>query len=291
MAIQVVTSVREMQRIADETRRRGIIIGLVPTMGFLHEGHLSLIRRSKDEAELTVVSIFVNPLQFGPHEDFDRYPRAFEHDTDLVGQAGGDIVFAPGHEEMYPQGFTTFVEVQRLTEGLCGASRPGHFRGVTTVVAKLFCTVKPHIAVFGQKDAQQAVVIKRMVQDLNFDVKIIVCPTVREEDGLAMSSRNAYLSPAERNDATVLYASLRLAEEMIGQGVRDAQQIVETMRRLILSKPSARIDYIAVVDGHSLEPLLEVRDGAMILLAVWIGQTRLIDNVVVETSLLKGPSE
>ncbi|MBI4531038.1 MAG: pantoate--beta-alanine ligase [Candidatus Latescibacteria bacterium] len=271
-----------MQRIADEVRRQGITIGLVPTMGFLHEGHLSLIRRSKAEAQLTVVSIFVNPLQFGPHEDFDRYPRAFEHDIGLVEQTGGDVVFAPGYEEMYPQGFTTFVEVQKLTEGLCGASRPGHFRGVTTVVTKLFCTVKPHIAVFGQKDAQQAVVIRRMVQDLNLDTKIIVCPTVREEDGLAMSSRNTSLSPVERNDATVLYASLRLAEEMIGQGTRDAQQIVAVIRHLILSKPSAKVDYVAVVDRYALEPLSEIQDGAMILLAVWIGHIRLIDNIVIK---------
>jgi pantoate--beta-alanine ligase len=282
MAVQVVTSIREMQRIADEARREGTIIGLVPTMGFLHEGHLSLIRRAKTEAQLIVVSIFVNPLQFGPHEDFDRYPRAFERDVALIEETGGHIVFAPGYQEMYPKGFTTFVDVQKLTEGLCGASRPGHFRGVTTVVTKLFCIVKPHIAVFGQKDAQQAVVIQRMVQDLNFDIRIIVCPTVREEDGLAMSSRNTYLSPVEREEATVLYASLQLVREMIGDGVRDVQQIIETMRRLILSRPSARIDYIAVVDSASLEPLPEARDGTMVLLAVWIGQTRLIDNMVIK---------
>lgn len=281
MPVEVITSIREMHLAADAARCRGLKIGLVPTMGFLHDGHLSLVRRAREESDLVVVSIFVNPKQFGPGEDFDRYPRSFDRDVGLVGQVGGDVVFAPSNEEMYPGGFDTSVEVGRLARGLCGASRPGHFRGVATVVAKLLCAAKPHLAFFGQKDAQQSIVIARLAADLNIDTRIVVCPTVREDDGLAMSSRNAYLSGEERKDAAVLYASLTLAELMIRDGERNSSAIVGAMQRLILSKPSARIDYAAIVDPHSLEPLALLQDESLILLAVWVGRTRLIDNMTV----------
>lgn len=281
MPVEVIASVREMQLAADAARSRGLRIGLVPTMGFLHDGHLSLVRRAREESDLVVVSIFVNPKQFGPGEDYDRYPRSFDRDVGLVKQVGGDVVFAPSNGEMYPEGFDTSVEVGRLARGLCGASRPGHFRGVATVVTKLLCAAKPHLAFFGQKDAQQTIVIARLAADLNIDTRIVVCPTVREDDGLAMSSRNAYLSEKERQDAAVLYSSLSLAELMTGDGERDPAVISGAMQRLILSKPSARIDYVAIVDPRSLEPLVLLHDDCLILLAVWIGRTRLIDNVII----------
>jgi len=282
MSIRVIEQVRAMQAWADKVRREGKRIGLVPTMGCLHEGHLSLIRLARKRTDVVVVSIFVNPTQFGPTEDFEKYPRTFDRDRELVEQAGGEIIFAPGVEEMYPPGFDTSVTVARLTKGLCGASRPGHFRGVTTVVTKLLCAAKPHVAVFGQKDFQQAAVIRRMVRDLNLDVEIVTAPIVREADGLAMSSRNAYLSPKERRDARVLFQSLEKAEKMVRDGEREASEIIAAMKTEIEAKPAARIDYVAVVDAETLEPVTHLKGRALVALAVWIGKTRLIDNVVLE---------
>ncbi|RKY69013.1 MAG: pantoate--beta-alanine ligase [Candidatus Latescibacterota bacterium] len=280
--MRVIEQVRAMQAWADKVRREGKRIGLVPTMGCLHEGHLSLIRLARKRTDVVVVSIFVNPTQFGPTEDFEKYPRTFDRDRELVEQAGGEIIFAPGVEEMYPPGFDTSVTVARLTKGLCGASRPGHFRGVTTVVTKLLCAAKPHVAVFGQKDFQQAAVIRRMVRDLNLDVEIVTAPIVREADGLAMSSRNAYLSPKERRDARVLFQSLEKAEKMVRDGEREASEIIAAMKTEIEAKPAARIDYVAVVDAETLEPVTHLKGRALVALAVWIGKTRLIDNVVLE---------
>ena len=279
---EVICTVRQMQRFADRARSDGRCIGLVPTMGSLHEGHLSLIRRAGALADVVVVSVFVNPTQFGLGEDFDRYPRDLDRDCRLVEEAGGHVVFAPSADEMYPPGFATRVRVDRLTETLCGLSRPGHFEGVTTVVAKLLAATKPHAAVFGQKDAQQAIVVQRMVRDLNVDVQIVVSPTVREEDGLALSSRNIYLSAGERADAVVLYQCLELAKALIRDGERNASRIVEEMSRRIQAKPSARIDYVAIVDTELLEPMGTLSGRVLIALAVYIGKTRLIDNAVVD---------
>ena len=282
MSIRVIDQVRTMQTWSDEGRREGKRIGLVPTMGCLHEGHLSLIRLARERTDGVVVSIFVNPTQFGPGEDFEKYPRTFERDQELVEQAGGEVIFAPRVEEMYPPGFCTSVNVARLTEGLCGASRPDHFRGVTTVVAKLLCAVKPHVAVFGQKDFQQAAVIQRMVRDLNLDVEIVAAPTVREADGLALSSRNAYLSPSERREARVLFHSLEKARERVRAGEREVSKIMKAMKSEILARPTARIDYIEMVDAETLEPVTRVEGRVLVALAVRIGKTRLIDNVVLE---------
>ena len=282
MSIRVIERIRGMQVWADEVRGEGKRIGLVPTMGYLHEGHLSLIRLARERVNVVVVSIFVNPTQFGPEEDLKRYPRDFERDRGLVERAGGDVIFAPSVEEMYPPGFCTSVHVEKLTEGLCGASRLGHFRGVTTVVTKLVCAVKPHVAVFGQKDFQQAVVVRRMARDLNLDVEIVTGPTVREPDGLAMSSRNAYLSPEERKDALVLSRSLEKAKAMVQAGEREASEIMEAMKEEIQARPTARIDYVAVVDAETLTPVARVEGRVLVALAVWIGGTRLIDNVVLD---------
>ena len=280
--LQVVQTVAEMHRIADEMREAGLRIGLVPTMGYFHEGHLSLIRQVRRASDRAVVSIFVNPIQFGPKEDYGAYPRDFERDTALVQRLGGDLVYAPPAKEMYPEGYATYVEVEGLTEQLCGASRPGHFRGVTTVVCKLFAAVKPHVAVFGQKDAQQAVVIRRMVRDLNLDVEVLVSPTVREADGLAMSSRNAYLSPEAREEAPVLYLSLQEARALVEQGERRAGVVVEAMRRRIGRRPHAQIEYVAAVDAENLKPLEELSGEILLALAVRFGKARLIDNLVVQ---------
>jgi pantoate--beta-alanine ligase len=282
--MRIISKVKEMQKVADELRKEGKIIGVVPTMGYLHEGHLSLIRLAKEKSDVVITTIFVNPLQFAPNEDYDRYPRDFERDVKLAQSAGCDIIFHPSVEEMYPQNFLTYVEVDKLTKVLEGEFRPTHFRGVTTVVAKLFNITKPHIAVFGQKDAQQALIIKQMVRDLNFDIEIIVAPIVREPDGLAMSSRNVYLSDSERKDATVLYESLKLAEKLIENGERNSKNIILKMEELIKSKPTAKIDYIAIVEPETLEKVETLSEGKeyLIALAVRIGSTRLIDNTIVK---------
>ncbi|MBI2868423.1 MAG: pantoate--beta-alanine ligase [Chloroflexi bacterium] len=253
-------------------------VGFVPTMGYLHEGHISLVRRSKAENDHTVTSIFVNPTQFGPREDFARYPRDLPRDMSLLEAAGNDIVFAPAGEDMYPPGYNTWVEVLKLTEPLEGASRPGHFRGVTTVVAKLFNIVQPTRAYFGQKDAQQALTLTKMAVDLNMNLEVITLPTVREPDGLAMSSRNTYLTAEERRTAAVLYRALTLGQKLYADGERDAGVIRQRLTDLIRQEPLAAIEYVSVADAGTLEELDAVSPPAIILLAVKVGRTRLIDN-------------
>ncbi|MFH1942130.1 MAG: pantoate--beta-alanine ligase [bacterium] len=280
--MKVIRTVREMQAEAEKHRQVGRMIGFVPTMGYLHEGHLSLIRIARSRADVVVVSIFVNPTQFGPEEDLDKYPRDFRSDEKLAEEAGADIIFYPSEKEMYPYDFLTFVSVEEITDVLCGASRPGHFRGVATVCVKLFHAVKPHFAVFGQKDAQQVVVIRRMVKDLNFDVEIVTGPIVREVDGLAMSSRNAYLSKEERKDALSLNQSLKLAEEMVRNSERRVDVIVHAMKELIDGGKRTRIDYISVVYPETLRELDEIEDKALVALAVFVGKTRLIDNTIID---------
>ena len=280
--MKVVTSVREMQRLAEAWRRQGRRIGFVPTMGYLHVGHLSLIRIAKQRSDIVVVSIFVNPTQFGPKEDFGRYPRDLTRDKKLAAGAGCDVLFVPRTQDMYPQGYATYVTVEGLSKGLCGRSRPTHFRGVTTVVAKLFHIVKPHLAVFGQKDAQQAVILQRMAEDLNFDTRILVAPIVREKDGLAMSSRNVYLSTGERKQALVLSRALGKAKQMVSKGERKASVIKHTIIRLIRGAEDGVIDYVEVVHPETLEDLTLLEDRALVALAVKFGSTRLIDNTLIK---------
>jgi pantoate--beta-alanine ligase len=256
-------------------------IGLVPTMGALHEGHLSLVRRARADNDTVVVSIFVNPTQFGPSEDYARYPRDPDRDLALLRDLGTDVVFMPPVEEMYPEGFDTYVQVEKLSQVLEGASRPGHFRGVATVVTKLFNIVQPHRAYFGQKDAQQLAVIRRLTRDLDLPVEVVGLPTVREPDGLAMSSRNAYLSPEERKAAPVLYRSLEAAQELWRSGVRDVSLIRQRMNEVLAAEPLARVDYVSVADAETLEELETVDRPALVSLAVRIGGTRLIDNVTL----------
>ena len=257
-------------------------VGFVPTMGYLHDGHLSLVRQARAETPSVVVSIFVNPAQFGPGEDLNSYPRDIERDLALLKKEGADVVFIPSTAEMYPERFDSWVEVGGVTERLEGACRPGHFRGVATVCAKLFDIVQPTRAYFGQKDAQQAVVIKKMVSDLNMNLEIVALPTVREPDGLAMSSRNTRLNPEQRKVALVLYKALTLAQELWSQGEKDAQRIRQEMRALIQKQPLAEIDYVSVAHAETLDELDRVEPPALVSLAVKIGKTRLIDNVVLE---------
>lgn len=278
----VIRRAKEMQDASEVWRRQGLTVGVVPTMGALHEGHLSLIRRARADNDRVIVTIFVNPLQFGPNEDFSRYPRTFGHDLELCREAGTDAVYAPEVEEMYPPGASTVIEVSGVSERLCGASRPGHFRGVATVVAKLFNITKPHRAYFGQKDAQQVAVIRRMVRDLNFGLEIIPCPIVREADGLAMSSRNRYLSPKEREAALILFRSLKLAEELFASGERSAQAIESAVIGKVESEPLARIDYVSLVDALTMEPVTAVDRPTLLALAVFFGATRLIDNLLID---------
>jgi len=257
-------------------------LGFVPTMGFLHAGHLSLVDLAKRDCDSVAVSIFVNPTQFGPQEDLAAYPRDLPADLQKLEAAGVDLVWLPTPEIIYPQGFNTWVSVEGVSQPLEGAARPGHFRGVATVVLKLFNIVQPHRAYFGQKDAQQCAVVRQLVRDLNLGVEIVVCPIVREPDGLAMSSRNAYLDPDERQAARVLYESLCRARELMQGGERRAQVIAGEMRRLIAQEPRARLDYVAVVDAETLQPVDQVRGRVLVPLAVWIGRARLLDNLLVE---------
>ena len=282
--MKIIRSPKRMQRVAAALRAEGRRIGFVPTMGYLHDGHLSLVRRSRAECDLTVMSIYVNPLQFGPQEDFARYPRDEKRDVRLAHAAGVEYLFIPQQDDMRPEGFSTAVTVAGISETMCGASRPGHFRGVATIVAKLFTIVSPHRAYFGQKDAQQVAVITRMARDLSFPVAIRVLPIVREKDGLAMSSRNAYLSPQEREDARVLYQTLCRARDLIMQGERHAAVLRRAMKRLINTIDSATIDYIAVVDSDRCMPRTIVSGKTLIALAVYIGNVRLIDNIIVNIS-------
>ncbi len=279
--METVTSVVEMMRAAGSLRREGRTIALVPTMGALHEGHLSLIREANARADVVVVSVFVNPTQFGPLEDFDTYQRDIERDSRLAQVAGCDIIFAPGVDDMYPAGSVTRVCVSDLTGKLCGAFRPGHFDGVCTVVAKLLNIVRPHLAVFGQKDGQQAVVVERMVRDLDMGVEIIRSKTVREPDGLAMSSRNANLSGVERREAAVLYRSIEHAVSLYRAGERSVERIMSEMRDMIEAGETTNIQYLAAVDAVTLEDVDELREGVMLALAVFVGNTRLIDNVII----------
>jgi len=278
----VIHTIDEMRREVAAARSRGLTVGFVPTMGALHAGHAALVRQAVEECGFVVVSIFVNPLQFGPNEDYERYPRTLDQDVALLREVGAHAVFAPSVNEMYPLPQLTFVEVEKVTEGLCGASRPGHFRGVATVVTKLFNIVTPDVAYFGQKDAQQAAVIRTMVRDLSMPVEIRVCPTVREEDGLAVSSRNTYLSPEERKAATVLYRALGHGKALIESGERDAARVRGAMRELIESEPLARVDYCEVVDAESLAPVSYIEGNVLLAVAAYFGSTRLIDNMAVE---------
>jgi pantoate--beta-alanine ligase len=278
----LITQVRQLRETLGAVRREGKRIGFVPTMGALHDGHLSLVRASREECDYTVVSIYVNPSQFGPSEDYRQYPRTVEGDLDALAEYGVPLVFAPSDDEVYPDGYATWVDVGSVAEPLEGACRPGHFRGVATIVLKLLNMVQPDVAYFGQKDYQQALVIRRMVEDLNLPVAIRVCPIVREPDGLAMSSRNAYLSPEARQRALVLWKSLSLADELVEQGERDAAAIAEKMRQVIASAEGAKIDYVALVDPQTLEPVEELQGPTLAAVAVRIDQTRLIDNRLLE---------
>lgn len=265
-----------------QARAESRIIGLVPTMGALHAGHTSLIARAKEQCSPMIASIFVNPKQFGPNEDFAKYPRTFESDSTKLRQAGVDALFAPAAAEIYPKDFSTYVHVEGLSERLEGRSRPGHFRGVTTVVMKLLQIVQPHFAYFGRKDAQQARLIAQMARDLNLDSEIVVCPIVREPDGLALSSRNAYLNPEERKAAAILHRALSAAKQELAAGVRDALHLQAALRRILDSERLAAVDYAEIVDAHSFEPVVRVSKACYVLLAVFVGKTRLIDNLYVE---------
>ncbi len=279
--MQTITDIRAMQQWADAARLRGQRIGFVPTMGYLHAGHVSLVELARRHADRVVASIFVNPLQFAANQEMDRYPRDLERDTKLLSEAGTDVLFLPSTETMYPQGAQTTVKVERVTQGLCGAARPTHFAGVTTVVAKLFHIVKPHVAVFGRKDFQQLVAIRRMVLDLNMDIEIIGGPIVREADGLAMSSRNAYLSAAERKAALCLSRALATAAAEVEHGIVDGARILDAAQRVIRNEPLARLEYATLADPETLEEVSSVRAPALLALAAHVGKTRLIDNCIL----------
>ena len=276
--MQVINTIAEMRKLR---RQLSEPVGFVPTMGYFHEGHLSLVRQARKENPTVVVSIFVNPTQFGPGEDFQDYPRDLNHDLELLEREKVDIVFVPSEEEMYPRDFNSWVDVEKVTERLEGASRPGHFRGVATICAKLFNIIQPTRAYFGQKDAQQAIVIKKMVADLNMNLEIVVVPTVRESNGLAMSSRNTYLNPEERQAATVLFKALSLARELWHGGEKDADKIRHQMTSLIQKEPLAKIDYVSIADAETMEELKKIDRPAIVFLAIRIGKTRLIDNVIL----------
>jgi pantoate--beta-alanine ligase len=281
--MQIIESIPQLRKVIAAQRRRGRRIGFVPTMGALHEGHLSLIRLAKKKSDFVVVSIFVNPAQFGPKEDFKKYPRDLKRDAALCMSAGADLIFAPKVKDVYPDDYCTYVTVEKLTEGLCGSSRPGHFRGVATVVAKLFNMVQPDMAVFGQKDAQQAAVIRQLARDLDFPIKIVIGPIVREKHGLAMSSRNAYLTPAERAQATALYHSLQLAKRLVQTGKRESGMVKREMAKLISREaPLGEIDYVEIVNNRTLIPSKTIKGEILIAVAVQFPSARLIDNVVVQ---------
>ncbi len=283
MGVKLFKKPSELKDHIASLKREGKTVGFVPTMGYLHEGHLSLVRCSKKENDITVVSIFVNPTQFGKNEDFDRYPRDLERDLKLLEKEGVDAVFAPSVEDIYPRGFSTFVEETELSKLWEGAFRPGHFRGVCTIVAKLFNIIKPDRAYFGEKDYQQLQVIKRMVRDLDMDVQVVGCPIVREDDGLAMSSRNTYLSPEERKQAAAIYKSFLLAQKLVKGGERNPEVIVKEMEKFLKGFPLIKkIDYIAVVDPETLKPVKKIKGGERILVAVRMPSARLIDNWKIE---------
>ncbi|MFA5339217.1 MAG: pantoate--beta-alanine ligase [Candidatus Omnitrophota bacterium] len=279
--MKIIRSINKLNKELKRDRQKGRSVGFVPTMGFLHEGHLSLIRRARKENKTVVVSIFVNPAQFGPNEDYEEYPRDLRKDAALCKKEGVDHIFYPAVKAMYPKGYSTYVNVEGLTENLCGKFRPSHFRGVATIVAKLFNIVRPDTAYFGQKDAQQAIVIKQMAEDLNMGIRIKIMPTVREKDGLAMSSRNAYLSPDGRRVSPTVYRALQLAGDLIKSGSRDAAKIKSEIRK-ILSVAADKIDYISIVDPESLKEVKKIKGKVLVAVAVRIGGTRLIDNIEVK---------
>ncbi len=278
----ITTTIAQTRKHIKEWRSQGLTIGLVPTMGYLHDGHASLIRQARESCQRVVVSIFVNPMQFGANEDLSTYPRDLEADSRLCERLGVDLIFHPEPQEMYAPGFCSFVDMDGLTKELCGKSRPVHFRGVCTVVSKLFNIVTPDMAFFGQKDAQQLAVIRRMVADLNMDIEIVGCPIVREEDGLARSSRNVYLSAEERQAALVLSKTIALGQRLVQEGVRDSGKLVQAMREAIAQEPLARIDYVEAVSMDTIQPVEAIRGTVLVAMAVFIGKTRLIDNFIVE---------
>ena len=280
--MQLITSVFEMQTLAEDLRSKGQIIGLVPTMGALHEGHISLVKEAAEHADTVVVSIFVNPTQFGPNEDLAKYPRDLDGDMKLCEEAGADIVFAPSADQLYPRGYSTYVAEEMIAKPLEGISRPVHFRGVTTIVAKLFNICRPDLAVFGQKDAQQVAVIKKMVNDLNFTVDIITAPTVREPDGLAMSSRNRYLTAGQRQEALAISRALFKAREMVAAGERRADRLMAEATHILSQQRRVRVIYVSLADRCTMEPIREVLPGKAILaIAAWVDEVRLIDNIVL----------
>jgi len=279
--MKICTTIDAMRAASRSQRSAGKRLGLVPTMGALHEGHLSLVRAARAKCDVAAASLFVNPLQFGPAEDLEKYPRNLERDCTLFEKEGVDFLFAPDVEEMYPAGAVTYVTVEGLSYKLCGRSRPGHFRGVTTVVSKLFHIVEPDLAFFGQKDAAQVAIIRRMVRDLNFPVEIVVCPIVREADGLAMSSRNAYLDLQQRKSAPALYRSLMEVQRRFDQGERIPARLIEAGQRVVRGEPSLRLDYFEIVDPVTLDPVLDLSGSALVAVAAFVGNTRLIDNIVL----------
>jgi len=279
--MKICRTIHEFRSARLPLRRHGRRLGFVPTMGALHEGHLSLMRAARAQCEVVAASIFVNPLQFGPNEDFAKYPRNFERDRELLEQEGVELLFAPSVEEMYPAGAVTYVTVEGLSEKLCGKSRPGHFRGVTTAVSKLFHIVEPDTAFFGQKDAAQAAIIRRMVRDLNFPIEIVVCPIVREADGLAMSSRNDYLDLQQRRSALVLYRSLMRVKELFEGKERNVARLIAAGKKVFEQEPSVRLDYFEIVNPDTLDPVEEISENALVAVAAFVGRTRLIDDIVL----------
>lgn len=279
--MKTIEKISRMSTFVKMMKREGKSIGLVPTMGYLHEGHLSLVKAAKKHTDVVVMSIFVNPIQFGPKEDFEKYPRDLKRDEEMAREAGVDVIFYPSLKDIYPEGYSTYVIVEKLTSNLCGESRPGHFTGVATVVTKLFNIVKPEVAYFGQKDMQQAMMIKKMASDLNMDTEVKMMPIVREKDGLAMSSRNVYLNDAERRDAVVLYQSLKSAESLIKNGERDARKVIRAIEDMIKAKPSAKMEYVKVVDAGTMKDLKMITGEIALAIAVFFGHTRLIDNLTI----------
>lgn len=280
--MHIIRTVREMQRWSEDQRLERKTVAFVPTMGFLHEGHLSLVREAKTRGDVVVVSIFVNPMQFNQSSDFDKYPRNEAQDEHVLQELGTDVLFMPPPSEIYPDGYQTAVEVENVSQPLCGAFRAGHFRGVATVVAKLFNMVKPHCALFGEKDFQQCVVIKRMVQDLNFDIDIVTLPTVREEDGLAMSSRNARLSAVERETSLCVSRALKTAQEMVSRGQSSSAVILQAVQQVLTQKVGVRVEYASLCQPETLEEVEQVSGPTLLAIAVWVGSVRLIDNGVLQ---------
>jgi pantoate--beta-alanine ligase len=279
--MKIINQIFSLRKILNIARARGKTVGFVPTMGALHRGHAALLRRCRRENDLTVLSIFVNPLQFGPHEDFRRYPRDLKHDVLLAKKENVDIIFHPSAELLYPKRYLTYIDVREITERLCGKTRPGHFRGVATVVGKLLHIINPDVLYLGQKDAQQCAVLDQMIRDLNFATKVRIVPTVRESDGLALSSRNAYLNAQERQEASILYQALKLAKSHVAHGQRQAKNVEAVMRDLIQNNTRAKIDYVACVNADTLQPIATLKGRTLIALAVFFGKTRLIDNIII----------